>query len=353
MPEAEFTEEGELLEADFSRHDRWLDTYAPNVDRMMIFWRGDIELAPGRNEEGEDVLAEHSPEWRRALIEILQAWLAHSAERGYGPERFVALIADETHSKDLSEAPDEHVRAVAETMRQVEAAIPELEIFQSLTYYAFPADVEVIGPTLDFACIALPWPEKLSRNAPPTYNPQQAWAEEIGPMLKQRREETGMQIGSYHVASGKSDDLLTWNYAYPLIALGQGMTGVGHWAYNVGRASTWHDWDGTGAVRLDYIFVYDGTENHLRNELLNPTGERIVPSIRWEALREGIQVAKLLLALREARDAGEMAPALAVEVDALWAEIAGVEPDGERLTPEWVAEIGLRARAAWARHSRG
>jgi hypothetical protein len=238
-------------------------------------------------------------------------------------------------------------------MRQVEAAIPELEIFQTLTYYAFPEDVEAIGPTLDFACIALPWPEKLRRNAPPTYNPRQAWAEEIGPLFEQRREETGMTLGSYHVASGKSDDLLAWNYAYPLIALGRGMTGVGHWAYNVGRASTWHDWDGTGAVRLDYIFVYDGTENHLRNELLNPTGERIVPSIRWEALREGIQVAKLLLALREARDAGEMAPTLAGEVDALWGQIAGVEPGSERLTPAWVAEIGLRARAAWARHSRG
>ncbi|MFW5866382.1 MAG: hypothetical protein ACOCX2_01110, partial [Armatimonadota bacterium] len=123
MPKSTFTEEGELLEADFSRHDRWLDIYAPNVERMMIFWRGDIEL----DEAGERVLVEHSPEWRRALIELLQAWLAHSAERGYGPERFVALIADETHSKHLDIAPDDHVRAVAETMRQVDAAIPALE----------------------------------------------------------------------------------------------------------------------------------------------------------------------------------------------------------------------------------
>jgi len=347
LPKATFTPEGELIEADFSRHDRWLDIYAPNVRRMMIFWRGDIEL----DEEGENVLVEHSPQWRRALIEVLQAWLAHSAERGYGPERFVALIADETHSEHLDVAPDEHVQAVAETMRQVHAAIPELAIFQTLTYYAFPADVEQIAPTLDFACMALPWPEKLSRNAPPTYNPRLAWDEEIGPRFMQRRDEAGMTLGSYHVASGKSDNLLAWNYAYPLIALGKGMTGVGHWAYNIARASTWHDWDGTGAVRLDYSFVYDGAEDHLRNRLLNPTGERVVPSIRWEALREGIQVAKLLLALRDARDAGELPADQAAEVDALFAQLDGLGPDSERLSPEFVAEIAQRARQAWLAHS--
>jgi hypothetical protein len=104
-------------------------------------------------------------------------------------------------------------------------------------------------------------------------------------------------------------------------------------------------------VRLDYVFVYDGTENHPRNHALNPTGEAIVPSIRWEALREGIQVAKLLMALREAREAGEMTPALAAEVGTLLAEVDGLEPDSERLTPEWVAEVAKRARHTWLTHS--
>ena len=159
-----------------------------------------------------------------------------------------------------------------------------------------------------------------------------------------------MAIGSYHVARGKSDDLLVWNYAYPLIALGKGMTGVGHWAYNCGQGSTWHDWDGSRKVRLDYLFVYDGAEDNERNHRLNPTGERIVPSIRWEALREGIQVAKLMLALREARDAGETPGAIDAEVDALWAELDGLGPESERLTPEFVAGIADRTRRAWAQH---
>lgn len=341
MPPATFTDEGELIAADFARHDRWLDTYAPNVARMMIFWHGDIERPDGT------VWAMHSPEWRRAYVSLLRGWLAHCAERGYGPERFVLLVADELHSEHLDVAPDDHVRDVVETMRQVHEAIPELAIYQTLTYYAFPADVELMAPVTDFACVALPWPEKLTRNAPPTYHPRQAWAEEIGPRLRGRRAE-GMTLGSYHVASGKSDDLLRWNYGYPLIALGQGMTGVGHWAYNVARASTWHDWDGTGEVRLDYSFVYDGAENSPRNRALNPTGELVVPSIRWEALREGIQVAKLLLALREQRAGGELPAALAGEVDALWHDIDGLSADDERLTPQFVTEIAERTRRAWA-----
>ena len=101
---------------------------------------------------------------------------------------------------------------------------------------------------------------------------------------------------------------------------------------------------------MDYLFVYDGAEDHERNRGLNPTGERIVPSIRWEALREGIQVAKRLLALREARDAGETSDALAAEVDALWAELDGLGAGSERLTPAFVADIAARTRRAWARH---
>ncbi len=338
MPRASFNDDGELLEADFARHDRWMDTYAPYVDRMMIFWHGDIEREDGT------VWAMHSPQWRRAYISLLRGWLDHNIERGFGPERFVLLVADELHSGNLADAPDEHVQAVVGTMGAVREAIPELKIYQTLTYYAFPADVELMAPVTDFACVALPWPERLTRNAPPEYNPRRAWDEEIGPMLRANCE----QLGSYHVASGKSDSQLQWNYAYPLVALGQGMTGVGHWAYNVARASTWHDWDGTGDVRLDYVFVYDGAEDHERNRRLNPTGELVVPSIRWEALREGIQVAKLLLALRDARDAGELPVEVAGQVDALWGEIDGLAADSPQLTEAFVADIAERIRRAWA-----
>ncbi len=338
MPPASWNDEGELLEADFARHDRWMETYAPHVRRMMIFWHGDIEREDGT------VWAMHSPEWRRAYISLLRAWLDHNIERGWGPERFVLLVADELHSGNLADAPDENVRAVVGTMRRVREAIPELTIFQTLTYYAFPADVELMGPVTDYACVALPWPERLTRNAPPEYNPRRAWDEEIGPMLR----EHCAQLGSYHVASGKSDSQLQWNHAYPLVALGQGMTGVGHWAYNVARASTWHDWDGQGQVRLDYSFVYDGAENNERNRRLNPTGELVVPSIRWEALREGIQVAKLLLALRDAREAGGLPADVAAEVSALWGQIDGLGADSPRLTEAFVADIAERTRRAWA-----
>ena len=60
--------------------------------------------------------------------------------------------------------------------------------------------------------------------------------------------------------------------AYPLRAFGAGERGVGTWAYNVPRGTTWDDTE-TG---VDYILVYDGKEDHPTNRALNPTGEVVV-----------------------------------------------------------------------------
>ncbi len=340
MPEATWTEDGALVEADFSRYDQWMDDWGPHIERMMIYWVGDIEI------DEDTTLVQHSPEWRRAYIEILQAWLEHAAERGYAIDRFCALVVDELHSASLDASPDQHVLDSAETMRQVKAAIPDLDLLQTLTYYAFPADVEQMAPYIDIAVIARPWPEQLTRNAPPTYNPRRAWDEQIEPLLQARMAE-GMELLSYHVASGKSDDLLRWNHAYPILMLAEGMTGVGHWAYNVARASTWHDWDGTGAVRLDYSFIYDGTEANARNERFNPTGEVIVPSIRWEALREGYQVAHLLVWLRRRQADVELGGERSAAIDDLWSSVADLAT-AEDLSVAEINTLADRTRRLWA-----
>ncbi|MEA3402174.1 MAG: hypothetical protein U9R79_13135 [Armatimonadota bacterium] len=344
MPAARWSAQGQVIEADFARHDARADAYLQHIGRMMIFWHGEIELEDGT------VLAMHTPGWRQAFIDLLRTWLAHSAERGHRPERFCILVADELHSAHFDVAPDEHVREVVETMRQIKEHLPQLAILQTLTYYAFPADVELMAPVTDIAVVASrwpeQWPEQLTRNAPPEYNPLEAWREEIGPLLRER-QAAGMELLSYHVASGKSDDLLRYNYAFPVVMLARGMTGVGHWAYNVARAGTWHDWDGEGAVRLDYSFIYDGAEDHERNRRLNPTGEIVVPSIRWEALREGNQVARLLLALRGARDGGELSDENDARVGSLWDEVRQLA-DAEELAAGGVSALSRRVREAWS-----
>ena len=56
----------------------------------------------------------------------------------------------------------------------------------------------------------------------------------------------------------------------------EGVTGATHW-------------DDTDQGLLDYTFIYNGAEEHPLNRQVNPVGEIVVPSIRWEALRLGWQ----------------------------------------------------------------
>jgi hypothetical protein len=167
-----------------------------------------------------------------------------------------------------------------------------------LTYYAFPGDVQKALPQVDVVMPHMPVPEKLIRNAPPTYNPRQAFEQQIYPMLFAAQKQRGLEINSYHVAPGRSDDLLQWNRFYPVLAAATDHTGIAFWAYNAFKGTTWDDTDGG---LLDYNFVYNGAEKNAVCQKYNLTGETIVPSIRWEAVHAGLQDADIILALQKAK----------------------------------------------------
>ena len=132
-------------------------------------------------------------------------------------------------------------------------------------------------------------------------------------MLLAGREKDGLQIWSYHVNRGRSDEVLADNRAYPVLAAAAGMTGFGYWAYNVSSATTWDDTDGT---ILDYIFIYDGSEASPLNLKYNTEKERIVPSIRWEAVRAGQQDGQIIVSLQEAVRSGKLPPPAREAVEA-------------------------------------
>jgi len=339
LPPCKFSKEGELIEAVFAWHEAWLKAYSPHVEKMMIFWPayGDgFTCADGTKLE---LLSEPG---RRALVNLLRAFFERMSQLGYGMDRFAILPFDETHSKTLKGSPDENIAKTVEVMKLLRKEFPDLEIMMTLTYYAFPKDVAAMAPYLDVAVPLLRWPVKLTRNAPPSYNPREAFAESIWPTLDAEREKRGMEIWSYHIASGKSDDLLLDNRAYPIRAVGAGMTGVGTWAYNVYTGSTWDDTDGKPWV--DYIYVYDGGEDHTLNKQLNPTGERVVPSIRWEALRAGIQDARLLLHLKKVA-AQDACPAdLKADIQSLLNRVEAMAADDGVISWKAVAEVARRAR---------
>ena len=343
LPPCKFSKEGELIEADFSGHETWLKAYGPHVEKMMIFWVGYAAGMPCADETNLELLSEPG---RRALVELLRAFFERMSELGYGIDRFAVLPFDETHSKTLDASPDENVARTVEVMKLLREQFPGLEIMMTLTYYSFPKDVAAMAPYLDVAQLYYGWPTKLGRNAPPTYNPREAFAEQVWPTLEAERQRRGMQIWSYLVAGGKSHDVLTNNRAYPIRAVGAGMTGIGTWAYNVSTGSTWNDTD--GKPMLDYIFVYDGSEDHPLNKQLNPTGESVVPSIRWEALRAGIQDARLLLHLKRLSAADTCPEDLKADIGRFLKTVDAMGKDDAAITWEQVAEVSRQARRLYS-----
>lgn len=295
MPPSVFDDKGNLISADFTNYDRWLEAFGPSSIRLNTFW----QPAYTRSFKKADgtLLPLLSPEWKNAFKQIFQKWLDRAREKGVSPDRITMLVADEIHSKALENAPDAGIKQYEEIATFIKSAFPQVKNYLTLSYYGFPKDMEVAVPLVDVIMPHLPQPEKLSRNAPPTYNPQKAFAEEIYPLLRQHREKRGLKIWSYHVAAGRSDDVnnkAPWNRGYPLLAAATGHTGFAYWAYNVARGSTWDDTDGG---LLDYNFVYDGTERHPLALKWNVTKEPVVPSLRWEANRAAVQDADIYLEL--------------------------------------------------------
>ncbi len=343
MPDCKFSAEGELLSANFARQDRWMKEYCPNVERMMIFWAPTYD----KFEIADEVMLEVGSEaWERAFVNLFTAFFEHTAELGYGMDRFSILPVDEPHSATYADSPDEAIAHTVQVMKLCRASFPDLQQVVTLSLYTVPTDVAEMLPYMDIAIPHWPYPTKLKPSfAPPEYNPRQAFADETWPMLLAEREKRGMQIWSYHVAAGKTDDELMYNRAYPLRAVGAGWTGIGHWAYNVSRGGT--TWDDTDEG-VDYIFVYDGTENSPLNDELNPTGEIVVPSIRWEGVRAGIQDAKLLLYLREFASTDQCAAALKTRIQSLLADVRALAEDDANITWDAVADVSRETYALYA-----
>jgi len=304
-PKAVFDKEGNLLSADFSAHEPYLRAYLLRGLRPMIYWIDALRTADGE--------ALKHPVRSLAYANLLRAFLKRAKELGYGPEHFVIMPGDEPHGGGYDGGePDEHIRQMAESLKIIKEAVPELPVVTTITYYASPPVVKTVLPYVDVFVPHWPFPEKLDDNRAPNYNPRAAFEKSIMPMMERERAGRNATVMCYTVANGPTHGLLGGNRAFPIIAFGKGFTGVSHWAYNDIKGSTWHPWDGADAVNLDYIFVYDGTESHKFNHAWNPVGEVLVPSIRWEALRAGIQDAHLLTwlkaALEQNRLPGEAVP---------------------------------------------
>ena len=342
LPPCEFSEEGELLSVDFHTQEAWVKSYCPHVRWMMIFWAPAYDKFPSGEEKFLEPL---TPAWKRAFTELLAAFFEQAEQWGFGIDRFVILPYDEPSSGVYAESPNAEIDKLVSVMKLCKQQFPELLQIVTLSNYTYPKDLEACLPYIDIALPHWPLPEKLRpKKAPADYSPREAYATIMRPMLEAEREKRGMQIWSYHVAGGKADDELIYNRAYPLRGFGEGQRGAGTWAYNVPRGTTWDDTE-TG---VDYIFVYDGKEDHPTNKALNPTGEIVVPSIRWEALRDGIQDARILVQLEKAIADGTCPDALKARTRAAIDVTAAMAGDDAAISWDAVDDLSAELLAIWA-----
>ena len=337
-PKCEFDEEGKLLSADFSAHEPYLEAYLPHELRPMIFWIDALLMPDG------EAIPHARPAWAKAYSNLMRAFLDRMKELGYGPEHFLAMPVDEPHGGGYDGGePGEHIRHWAEALKTLKQSVPELPVVMTVSYYASAPVVQAFAPYVDVFVPHWPWVDKLAaKYASPDYTPSVAFKEQIMPMMEKERDDRGASIISYTVACGATHSLLWGNRAFPIIAFGKGFTGVAHWAYNNATGSTWHAWD--GKPWLDYIFVYDGTEDHAFNRARNPTGETLVPSVRWEALRAGIQDAHLLMWLEEALEEGRLRGRVEARARAALAEARALAEDTSPLTDAGVAQLSRELR---------
>jgi hypothetical protein len=322
MPKAAFTAHGEIASIDLegSPQEKWMKAYGGQGLELGIFWQPSYKRFKIKDSDQYipyvDEKNQLTPEWKRAFAGLMATWLGFAEKSGYG-KYMTMLPVDEPSSRDeFANAPGSLVLNAQDVCRYLREIAPGLPLMVTGSNYTLPQDMNALLPEMDLVLPHWPLPETLKRWAPPGYDPRKEFLEKTLPALLDARKTRGVRLWSYHVEGGKKETP-QFEYCYPMGALGIGLTGVGTWAYNVIYGKSWDDTDGK---ILDYSFIYNGLENHPLNKEYNPAREVIVPSIRFKALRMGIQNARILLSLQQKMEEGKLKPETAAQVK----EILGV-----------------------------
>ena len=346
LPKVAFDSKGNIVEEDFKSSPQalWMKTYTKYDIKLGLFWEGVYKrfpIAKGGKLVYLNKEKQFTQNWKRAYSQLLRSWLDFSRKEGVGIDKYLILTDDEVSSKaEFKTAPGSEVHNAVKLYQLTKKIEPKLKQFATLNDYASAKDYQAMLPNIDIAMPLWPFRTSLVRWAPEGYNPRKTFFKTILPMMKAERKKRGMQIWSYRIDCGKKEPVLNSGRAYPVCAVGLGFTGVSCWAYNVSFGLTWDDTD-KGLV--DYIYVYNGLENHPINKKYNPTKEVVVTSIRWEGFRMGMQDGQILLYLKYCMEKGKCDSKTADEIRAL---LKQADEYGRKLnyTFDGINKISLKIR---------
>lgn len=270
--------EGRLV-FDFSDFDRWVQTLfdagIERIESLQFAWRsgtweepfhvethkpGETRYQGGRVFKGTQVPPD-SPEAEEFYSQWFPAFTAHLKEKGW-LDKFVQHVGDEPVAANA-----ESYIAAASLVRKY---APELPIMEACLAENMVGSIDIWVPTLKN--LHLKWDFFQERRAAgeklwfyTCVTPQGEYANRFldQPLLKTR--------------------LMHWiNYRYDI-------EGYLHWGYNFWRPHPWEDAsDPKGLPAGDTHIVYPAKDGH-----------GIIGSIRWEAMRDGIEDHELLSQLGE------------------------------------------------------
>ena len=257
--EPAYDAQGNLQRVDYSKLDEILNTLEGADVMLLIHGSPDVQCA----EEDPSYLAR-----MKAYVDDMQA---HLAGRGVDIEHFALYAKDEPGGHGM-EAVD-YVVAFAKVIRAVNPSIM-LYVNGGGSGPMF----EKMGPYTDIWCpgiYALCQQDQMMQVIRSTgkmiwtYNCGYSHARPIGPNIKNINI-----IAEYRIA--------------PLFVLSYGGSGGGYWCYNKGE-------DMWTRIKNEYRLVYEGRTQP-------------IPARRWEAVREGIEDYRILVALRDRLDAADSVP---------------------------------------------
>ena len=238
------------MELDFAKHDAMVELYR-GADQLLFFW-GKSGSKPALPQLGRTM----TPAWQRAVAEWLKRWVAHLADLGIGYDQFAMYPYDETLSEEFY--------LLARFIK--ESVDPQIRIYANSHGKKGTDEMARIEPYIDVWCL----PDRDYQHHDPA---------------ERRPVKPGVSIWTYATRwPGKANPPYRYYRLQAWRAFERGDTGCGFWAYadpRPGAGSLWNDFN-TQAGRYGVVYGASGSPV--------PTGsERIVPSRRWEAWRDGIE----------------------------------------------------------------
>lgn len=258
LPWPELDGDGAMKPLDWSAFDQGLDNH-DNVEWLLLWpgfeWEANLKL---RNE-----LEPGSERWREVFVDWFTGLREGLAERGFGRDRVAWYLADEPCSEGRA-------RAVALTGGVIREIAPDAYVLANPYPAATWHHLEMMDPVVNLWCPSMSF---------------------MDPEHLQFFREGSDILWAYQVLAKGADAFEAYRLSFWRL-WDEDVTGQGFWAYASAKGSAWNPWDGE---HHDYAPIYDGDPREL------------IPSIRWEAWREGVEDYTLLWMLEQAIEAGECA----------------------------------------------